>query len=312
MAPDEQNQNSTPQEEVMPGLSNTSFESAPVENKNTPKPANANRKRTRLDEVINEAWGYGELDDDAFESIIKYADPDTADKNKTGFEVALRNGGKIKWNPQSQTEPEMISCPSRKFNPEAAAAMVALSRLHGWKALNVHGTVEQKEMLWLEVQRQNLLEKEAFERKVKDGTIPKDKDGKLPVYTPLTVANFTPLADSRIYQQWLQEEAAWKAQHPEEVAPVEVTKANDVAPEKKAEPAEEVKNETAPVADNKAVAKTEAKKVPDTKVKSKYLNTKNYKAPHGDKNDSKFFKSNGKPKHLHPNRKQRGGPKHSH
>jgi len=213
MAADQQEQK---QEETMPSISNTS--NLPVQEPEQ-QVDNVKRKRTKLDEVINEAWGYGGLDGDAFDSIIKYADPEMAKKSKTGFEMDLLKGGKISWTPPSQQDPnERISCPSKKFDQDAAAAMVALARLHGWKTLNVHGTVEQKEMLWLAVQRQNLLEKEAFERDQKSGKIPqteKDKDGKdVPVtFTPLSVANFMPLADSKIFQQWQQEDADYKAKH---------------------------------------------------------------------------------------------------
>jgi hypothetical protein len=308
MSADEQNQasNKEKEQDTMPSL--TTAADAQAQEKQA---SNVNRKRTRLHAVINEAWGYKWLDDDAFLSIINYVDPETAERNKKAgfFELELLNGGKIKWAPPNQNEPEKISCPPRKFNAEAAAAMVSLARLRGWKTVNVDGTVEQKEMLWLEVMRQNLLDKESFERKQKDGTIPKkSQDGKDIVYTPLTVANFVPLADSPVFQQWLKEEADYNARHAE----TGLTQDDGKAPEKKAE--NEVQK---PEAETK---KTEPEKKTD--IESKFVDKtgekkaspesrKKFPAKDGGFYAQKFNKVSSKSLNNLTYHKHRGGSKHT-
>jgi hypothetical protein len=325
MTPDDQNQTSAPQEEVMPSLSTTS--NLPVEPEQTA--ANTNQKRTKLHEVINEKWGYNWLDNDAFSSIIKYADPEMAKKNKTGFEMDLLNGKKIKWNLPSQNDPnEKISGPNRGFDQDTAAAMVALARLRGWKTMIVEGTLEQKEMLWLAVQRQNLLEMDAFERDQKSGKIPKkDNEGKEITFSPLSVANFVPLADSPVYQQWLEEEAAWKAQHapapelkqdtgpdtPEKPAPADENKKAE--PEKTADKPEEKKPEAEDKKPEAETKKPEPEKKSDTISGSKFAAKADTKSQFmaKDKNSqfsSQFGKVNNKPHNNKTHHKHRGPNRH--
>jgi len=218
----------------------TADSQAPVETPPQP-PANNNRRqtRTRLHDVLNETWGLGAdaflYLDDAFLYLDEYADSDSAKKTKTGFEIKLRNGGKVMWNPPDRDHPEMISAPAKSFNQDSAEAIVALARLHGWKTLNLHGNQEQKEMLWLAVQRQNLQDQQAYERNPR-----RDKDGKKIEYVPLTVSNFAPLGDSKILQQWLEEKARHDALRTPEVEkgtepppvapPVPVTSSRYMAP----------------------------------------------------------------------------------
>jgi hypothetical protein len=326
MAPDEQNQTSTPEEEMIPSLSTTS--NLPVESNQTP--ANTNQKRTRLHEVINETWGYNWLDNDAFASIIKYADPEMAKKNTTGFELDLFNGKKIKWNLPSQNDPnERISGPNRGFDQDTAAAMVALARLRGWKTLNVHGTVAQKEMLWLAVQRQNLLEMDAFERDQKNGKIPKTgADGKVITFSPLSVGNHTPLADSPIYQQWLKEEAEWKEKHaptpeltqdsgtegPEKPAPADEKKTE---PENTADKTEDKKLETETKKPETEAKKQEPEKKSDTIAGSKFAAKADNKSKFLAKGNnsqfsSKFNKGSNKSHNNKTHHKHRGPNRHPH
>ncbi|MBI3440846.1 MAG: hypothetical protein HY052_03415 [Proteobacteria bacterium] len=193
---------------VMPGISNGAAP-PPVAADQTEEPSALNRTRTKLHGVINELWGYNWLQDDPYFYLIHYANPDKTKKTKTGFKLKLLDGGEINWNPPSERSPEMISGVSRHFNQASAEAIVALARLRGWKTLDVHGTPAQKEMLWLAAQRQNLQEKEAYER----NPCVDDKGNKVP-FQPLVVTNFAPLADSRAFVQWKQEEAAYNTQHP--------------------------------------------------------------------------------------------------
>ncbi|MCE9508025.1 MAG: hypothetical protein K8R48_06910 [Alphaproteobacteria bacterium] len=326
MTPDEQNQTSTSQEEMVPSLSTTSNAPIPMPEQDA---ANANQKRTKLHEVINEAWGYNWLDNDAFASIIKYADPEMAQKNKMGFELDLLNGKKIKFYHPTPNDPnERIAGPKKELDQDTAAAMVALARLRGWKTMNVHGTVEQKEMLWLAVMRQNLLEIDAFERDQKNGKIPKkDQDGKEIPFSPLSVANFVPLADSPVYQQWLQEEAEWKAKHAP--APELTRDTGTGAPEKKAVPDENKKTEPEKTADKTEDKKPEAEtKKPETEVKkpepekksdtitgSKFAakadnNSKFMGKGPGNQFSSKFNKVNSKPHNNKTHHKHRGPDRH--
>ena len=161
---------------------------------------NSNFTRTRLHEVMNENWnlGFGRQPG-IYAHLVRYVNPQTATKNKDGFHVETNSGGKIQWSPLSNDHPERISIPYESFNQEAAAAMVSLGRLRGWRSFELHGETEHKEIMWLEIQRQNLREKEAFEQGQKNGTIPKDKQ-----YQDLT-CNFEPLPDSKVMQIWQKE-----------------------------------------------------------------------------------------------------------
>lgn len=246
------------------------------------------RKRSNLDGVINDLWGFPSLDDEAYLSLIKDVDPDSAKKKKTGFELTLLNGGKINWNAPTHNCHESISAPNRGFCQESAEAMVAMARLRGWKALNVSGTVEQREMLWLAVQRQNLKEKTAFEEGQRNGSIPKnDKDGKPLEYVPLTVNNYAPELNSKIDLQW---QAEYDALHP---VKVENAAAKPPAPARPPPPP------PPPPA---------AGKTPVPVTESKFVNTSTAREP--------SRTPPGKPekthpqKHPHHHKKNRGGPKH--
>lgn len=207
-----------------------------------PEPANSgtlpNILGTKLHKVIHEAWGNDDwLRSSAFAYFIKLADAEHAKKTKTGFELMM-NGKKVSWNAPTQQSPEMVTGVSRGFDQSSADAMVALARLRGWRTMNVHGTTEQKDMLWLSIQRQNRLDQEAFENGQKNGTIPL-KDGKPIEYTPLTVGNYKPAADSPAMQAYLREQAEYDALH---APPAAITPPEEVA--KPAAPAEPAKDET--------------------------------------------------------------------
>lgn len=225
---------------------------------------------TALHKVLHESWGSDDwLHSLAFSYFIKLADANHAKKTKTGFEL-LMNGKKVSWNAPTQESPEMVTGVAKDFDQNTADAMVALARLRGWRTMNVHGTTEQKDLLWLAIQRQNRLEKEAFENGQKNGSIPlKDKDGKPVEYKPLTAGNYKPAADSPAMQAYMQEQAEYDAQH----APPAAVSA---APAEVPKPTEPAKTETstapaapaAPVAASAPEAKTEKKDAPKPKKKA--------------------------------------------
>lgn len=210
------------EEKDIPAIMGTPFPPVP-EAEDTPAPAEAtaealsqqdsdlppvNRRRTNLHTILNETWGASWIDDEIFEEIIKHGDPSTAKKTKTGFTFSLSSGETITWlSPTPHYNYEIVKGPKKNFNQEAAETMIALARMHGWKKMQVQGTVAQKEMLWLAVQRQNLHAREAFELRQKNEPT-KDKNGKEIEFTPFEVINFHPLADSEVLRQWQAELAA--------------------------------------------------------------------------------------------------------
>lgn len=240
---------------------------------------NMNRRRTALHEVANEIWGYNWLSDGPFHSLIKYVDPDTADNYRQGFSVKLATGGKMFWQPGDQNNPhESITCSKRHFCPEAAASMIAMARLRGWKTLTLTGTPEHKEILWLEAMRQELQDRDTYLQQKRDGSLPVGPDGKPEAYQPLRVEGFTPLADSPVYLQWLQEEAAWRDMHPDlDGEPVAVTPASDPAPAEKTPEPETPAAETTAPAEKSAEKKSGQKKTTAPKPKnpgSKFMSDK--------------------------------------
>ena len=182
---------------TMPGLSNGAPDAAPTQG--TPD----SRARTKLDERANESWGISWLDNHGMEMIIQYANPDMAEKTKKGFKLKDKDGSTIEWLPPSDKGPEFI-CKKmgmfgNSFSDGDANTIVCLAKLRGWKSINVHGTVEQKEKLWLAVMQQNLADYSLFHAGKLMGP-----DGK-PVtefhWTTVPKENFTPLKDSAAYQQ---------------------------------------------------------------------------------------------------------------
>ncbi|MBI1216081.1 MAG: hypothetical protein GC185_09725 [Alphaproteobacteria bacterium] len=72
-----------------------------------------------------------------------------------GIKFHLKNDRKVAWYPQlGQARGEFIGR-SRfaKFDETDAKAIVALAQMRGWQSMNVHGSVKQKDMMWLEAQR---------------------------------------------------------------------------------------------------------------------------------------------------------------
>lgn len=124
--------------------------------------------------VLNDMWGVPDVNDEFKEAI---GNSGSIKKSKYGLDFNLPNGHKIEWHAQlGGSEFIGMSRQTDKFDADDAHATVAASIARGWQAINVHGTVAQKEMLWLEAQRQGI-----------------------------EVTNFQPTMDSDVRRQWEQE-----------------------------------------------------------------------------------------------------------
>lgn len=214
--------------------------------KNAPDEPNAagitsgDNRDTALHAVVNNIWGIGGIDEIAWMSLSRCAQPHSAKLTETGFEMMLNSGAKFCYTrPDKYRDRERIFCEGGKFDETSAAAIVAMARLRGWQNLNLQGSVAEREMLWLAAQRQNMIIADynaAIQQAVKEGTLTEvkgengernkivDKQGKeYLLQAGLTVANFTPLETSRAAQQWQQELAAWQKAHqaPQQNAPAE-------------------------------------------------------------------------------------------
>lgn len=197
--------------------------------------------------VLNEVWGIGTVDPELVRAI---GEDGEIRKHKNGLLFNLPNGHTIEWH-HNLGGAEFIGMPRArsKFDEIDAHAVVAASKSRGWQAINVHGTVEQKEMLWLEAQRQNM-----------------------------GVANFQPTEDSAVYQQWLKESTKKlddqltgisAAEHGEQRVPkdfiYEAAKPIDEQPETPEEPAKpEAKTPEVKTPEAAAPEKTPEVQTPET------------------------------------------------
>lgn len=124
--------------------------------------------------VLNEIWGVGDVD-----PALKQALGESGEirKHKNGLLFDLPNGHTIEWH-ANLGGAEFIGMPlkSAKFDESDAHAVVATSKSRGWQAITLYGNVEQKEMMWLEAQRQGV-----------------------------AVNNFTPREGSPVLEKWRQE-----------------------------------------------------------------------------------------------------------
>lgn len=153
-------------------------ESAPVNGDSQPMMSDeemVSRFNAKHMPLINEIWGVPQVDDQLMEALGQSGD---IRKSKFGLEFTLPNGHRLEWH-QNLGGAEFIGMSKRtaNFDMDDAHATIAASKSRGWNAINVHGSKEEKEMLWLEAQRQGL-----------------------------EVTNFIPMADSDVRRQWEQEQ----------------------------------------------------------------------------------------------------------
>jgi hypothetical protein len=200
-------------------------------------------------QVINEAWGLPDVD-----IALKQALENASVKKKgDGLVIGLPNGHKIQWDPNMPgTNGEFIGIVGYRPNLDEldAKTIIAAAKSRGKESVNLHGSRSNKEKLWLEAMRQDV-----------------------------KVANFQPMPDSKVYQQWMKEKESYLAgvsaapgEPPEQEAKVEQPKADaPKAEEPKAEakaeePKAEAKAETPKVEEPKADAKAEAPKAEEPKA----------------------------------------------
>ena len=223
--------------------------------------------RTAFHDMAKKVWGNDDVAAYLVDELSRHAHLDRVKPVENGFELELKSGQKVKYGlfqRQDGNSFEAMVGDPKKFDDSAASAMVLLSRVHGWDSLNVHGTQDQKEKMWLAVQRQALLEYKQFTKLQAEGVI--DKDAQ---FQPPTVANFEPDRNSRVYKQAMKELAEFEKEFGKigtsapaaEVPVIEKAAAETAAPVQKAETKAETRAETKTEAkaETKAEAKAEAK-----------------------------------------------------
>ncbi|MFH1157432.1 MAG: hypothetical protein V1721_00885 [Pseudomonadota bacterium] len=187
---------------------------------------------TKLFEEIKKHWGdenysssmyrrNGRIKYASYDDLMNYVDPDSAENNnmkdlKDGFNLFLTGSGhKIGWNTHEvatsdgKVSVEEITGPEKDFGQRDAYAMVALARMRGWKEITVQGTTEQKEMLWLAVQKMNWKEERLFDYRKEKGEIAPEAQ-----YSPAYVRNFRVEDGSAIANMWLTEMAGLERLYP--------------------------------------------------------------------------------------------------
>jgi hypothetical protein len=160
-------------------------------------------RETNLYKLLAERQGRENIDGNMFSQLYSFGHPNFAAKTKDGFKMELGSGSSIEWSSvQKRGKPqESIKGSKADFSLFEASAIVTMARVHGWQSINVQGSKEHKEMLWLATQRQALHERDM------------QLSGAMPEGTLPHVTNFKPSEDSAIYKQWLEEKAGWEKAH---------------------------------------------------------------------------------------------------
>lgn len=131
-------------------------------------------------DIMNEGkWNIGEITDTLKEAL---EDGEVRANRKHGLDFVRPNGHKIEWH-ENMGGAEFIGMTrkTKNFDLDDAKIVVAASKSRGWKAISVHGSPEQRDMMWLEAQRQGI-----------------------------EVANHTPSPNSEYLKKWKEEQAAKK------------------------------------------------------------------------------------------------------
>ena len=100
-------------------------------------------------------WGVADVDDELKKALGETGTIE--DNKKYGLDFKLPTGQTIEWH-RNMGGSEFIGMTRKTgtFDLNAAHAVVAASKSKGWMTINVHGTPEQKDMMWLEAQRQKI------------------------------------------------------------------------------------------------------------------------------------------------------------
>jgi hypothetical protein len=166
----------------------------------------AGEKGTNLYKFLVQSWGGENIEGRIFSQMFSFSHPTKffPQQTKNGFKIELFGGHSIEWHAaqkRGRNSHESISGDKTHFDQEQASAIVTMARVHGWQSIDVQGSKEHKEMLWLATQRQALHERDM------------QLAGKMPEGPLPHVANFKPAEDSAIYKQWLEEKAGWEKAH---------------------------------------------------------------------------------------------------
>jgi len=207
--------------------------------------------RTAFHEMAKKVWGNEDVAGYLIDELARHAKLDKVKQTANGFEIELNNGQKVRYGVfqrQDGNSFEAVVGDPKKFDDSAASAMVLMSRVHGWNVINVHGSQDQKEKLWLAVQRQALVEYKQFTKLQAEGVIGKDE-----TFNPPVVGNFEPDRNSKVYKQAMKELAAFEKEH----GKIGAGQAAETPAVEKAEPAPEQETK----AEAKAEAPVEAKPV---------------------------------------------------
>jgi hypothetical protein len=149
--------------------------SAPAEDDNTPSDS-AVRDTKKARTLLNQHWGLQWPDP----VMLKIMQTGSVTKSSTGITFDLEDGGSVKWHRSLQGQGEFVGKTGffSKMNEKEAEATIAICKNRGWKKVTLYGSVEQKEMMWLEAKKQDM-----------------------------EVTNFAPMADSPILQKWAEHQA---------------------------------------------------------------------------------------------------------
>lgn len=111
-------------------------------------------------DTLHNVWNSPNIDPNLEETMREGGE---IKKTRSGLNFKLDNGHKIVWTPnhtmRGQKIPqEFIGISKHKggIDDKDAKAIVALAKMRGWKSIELHGTLKEKDNMWLEAQRQGL------------------------------------------------------------------------------------------------------------------------------------------------------------
>jgi len=129
------------------------------------QPAQPQQKALTDDEFCKKLMSKGwlecqQVDPVCLSRLKARADLSTYTETEDGFTLTLKHGNTINWynipGPDGTPAQQYIQGQKENFDLRDAHAIVALASVHGWKSIDVHGTDEQKDLLWLAAKMQGL------------------------------------------------------------------------------------------------------------------------------------------------------------